>query len=436
MFTRRVAGSTGTSSRPKATSVSPYPVAGYPHLTTDRPQGTNLQAGQVDVSQVSPVLLAALERVGERLGVTIDVFSGYRTSAYSQQVGGFAGDPHSRGVAVDASIAGRPIGSYPGAVGILHSLGLRSGATDFTYQGQPDPSHVDLGRTVSPVAPATADFTPFQTPQQEAAYIAQRAKAIGLDPRAVLAVASVEGVTLPARVGDSGTSFGPFQLHVGGRLPAAVAAKGNEFAQAWANSREGIDYALQGMAPLAGGQTGPKAVRTIVYGFEQPTDRAGETAHAVAAYQAGAGPAIGGGNPFSAADALSYDLGNVPGAGAVGSAAGGVLDTIESVPKLIRFLTSWRFAEVVGGFVLLVVGLLLLGRSLGMQTPRTPAEGLSQAAQDTFAGGAGEVAHAESQPTSRRVTNMRRRTRSVRLPADEPAPRRAAAGASPDEIPF
>lgn len=49
-----------------------------------------------------------------------------------------------------------------------------------------------------------------------------------------------------------------------------------------------------------------------------------------------------------------------------GSGAKTVVDTvlgpINSVEKLISFLTSWRFAEVVGGVLLLVVGLVLLGK--------------------------------------------------------------------------
>lgn len=123
--------------------MSAYPVPGYEHLVTARPQGTNLAAGEIDLSGVSKPLLDGLDWVGAKLRKTVTIFSGYRSDAYSAAVGGFAGDPHSRHIAVDANIGSTPIGDYPGAVALLHSLGLRSGATDFTYQGKTDPAHVD-----------------------------------------------------------------------------------------------------------------------------------------------------------------------------------------------------------------------------------------------------------------------------------------------------
>lgn len=49
------------------------------------------------------------------------------------------------------------------------------------------------------------------------------------------------------------------------------------------------------------------------------------------------------------------------------------LDTLtkpfKSVEQALTFLTSWRFAEVVGGFALLVVGLVLLGKQFGVNAP-------------------------------------------------------------------
>lgn len=49
-----------------------------------------------------------------------------------------------------------------------------------------------------------------------------------------------------------------------------------------------------------------------------------------------------------------------------GSGAKTVVDTvlgpIDSVEKLISFLTSWRFAEIIGGVILLIIGLVLLGK--------------------------------------------------------------------------
>lgn len=91
-----------------------------------------------------------------------------------------------------------------------------------------------------------------------------------LDPKAVLAVASQEG--LGGGIGDGGTSYGPFQLHIGGALPKEIGALGPEKAQAWATSTEGIDYALGRIATVAGGLTGTNAVANIVTRFERPRD--------------------------------------------------------------------------------------------------------------------------------------------------------------------
>jgi hypothetical protein len=96
------------------------------------------------VQNVNARLRGILNAVGVALGKTVVIFSGHRTDAYSNAVGGFAGDPHTQGIAVDATIDGRPIGSYPGAVAIIHKFGARSGATDFQYNGKSDPAHVDL----------------------------------------------------------------------------------------------------------------------------------------------------------------------------------------------------------------------------------------------------------------------------------------------------
>jgi murein DD-endopeptidase MepM/ murein hydrolase activator NlpD len=106
-------------------------------------------------------------------------------------------------------------------------------------------------------------------------YILQRSRQLGLDPRAVRAVASVEG--LSGAVGDQGTSYGPFQLHRGGALPSG---RGRQ----WAESKAGIDYALRQIQGVAGGMTGQQAVANIVRRFERPADPTGEIARALAAY--------------------------------------------------------------------------------------------------------------------------------------------------------
>lgn len=112
--------------------------------------------------------------------------------------------------------------------------------------------------------------------------IAAGAQSRGLDPRAVLAVASQEGIG--GGVGDGGTSFGPFQLHAGGALPASVWAKGEAYAAAWAWSPAGINYALDQIAKVARGLTGTTAINNIVRRFERPANPGNEVAGATAAY--------------------------------------------------------------------------------------------------------------------------------------------------------
>ena len=106
-------------------------------------------------------------------------------------------------------------------------------------------------------------------------YIARRARALGLDPAAVLSVASAEG--LSGGVGDQGTSFGPFQLHVGGALPSGRG-------RSWAESKAGIDYALGQIAGVARNQRGRPAIANIVTRFERPADPSGEIARAWGSY--------------------------------------------------------------------------------------------------------------------------------------------------------
>ncbi len=89
---------------------------------------------------------------------------------------------------------------------------------------------------------------------------------LNLDPYAVAAVSRVEGGGRFGAVGDHGTSYGPFQLHVGGALPPGRNA-------AWANSAAGVLYAMQHMAASgAAGLRGLAAVRAIVTRFERPAN--------------------------------------------------------------------------------------------------------------------------------------------------------------------
>jgi hypothetical protein len=126
----------------------------------------------------------------------------------------------------------------------------------------------------------------------------------------------------------------------------------------------------------------------------------------------------------SAADAGSYTLGNAyqaydttlgygqPSlqkdvAQPLQTAVGAVPAAISSTTDALKFLTSWRFAEIVGGSLLLLVGLILVGRSLGISAPQTPASKLAD--------------YAERQPTSREAPT---RMQSHTLEVDKPRARR------------
>lgn len=102
--------------------------------------------------------------------------------------------------------------------------------------------------------------------------IQRYSRRFGVNPYAVMAVAMTEGGLRWGAVGDQGTSFGPFQLHIGGALPRRYwdnPAAGAGFA----NSPQGIRYAIRQMANSgASGLRGRAAIKAIVRNFERPAD--------------------------------------------------------------------------------------------------------------------------------------------------------------------
>ena len=89
-------------------------------------------------------------------------------------------------------------------------------------------------------------------PTEAAAYIRERAASLGINPDVALAVARSEGLNNP--VGDNGSSFGPFQLHMGGLAAGgnAVSGLGDTFKKVTgldprdlSNWRQQVDFALQ-----------------------------------------------------------------------------------------------------------------------------------------------------------------------------------------------
>ena len=240
-----------------------------------------------------------------------------------------------------------------------------------------------------------ASTSPIGSENGRAEYIVTEAGQYGLDAGAVLAVAAQEG--LGGTIGDSGSSFGPFQMHVGGEYDAAVAAGApavpasgataaqQQAAEAWANSPAGIDYALEQIAGVAKGQTGDTAITSIVYGFERPTNEPAEVAAATAAYPSahtaaqlaasgggGLGKILGellGATNIAAQTDIPGTKAAVSGTESVVSGTESVVSTAESLSSFLGKISSTSFllraGEVIGGAVLLLAGLYLLAHSIG-----------------------------------------------------------------------
>lgn len=124
--------------------------------------------------------------------------------------------------------------------------------------------------------------------------IRSNAKRYGLDPAAVVAYALTQGGTGWGAVGDNGTSFGPFQAHIGG----AAGNRSAKEAAAWANSPQGLSE-MMGMMSRAGasGRRGPDAAAYIVGpSFGRGANPPEDMRRARAAYQRAA-QLVGGGSP-------------------------------------------------------------------------------------------------------------------------------------------
>lgn len=191
-------------------------------------------------------------------------------------------------------------------------------------------------------------------------YIREQSIRRGLDPNAVLAVATVEG-GFSGAIGDSGSSYGPFQLHVGGALPAGKT-------NAWARSEAGINYALNRIASVAKGLTGRNAINAIVTKFERPAAPQAEVTRAYDVYrsspktttkpsasEAANDPPQRGGvdwsNPVSAAGDL-LQVPDLPGS-----------DVLSALGKKDTYV---RAAEGLAGVVCLFMGISLLAKELGI----------------------------------------------------------------------
>lgn len=288
----------------------------------------------------------------ERSGQIATITSGYRSPEHNREVGGAQRSKHMRGLAVDATVNGQPVTrAVPSA--IWDRYGIRSGDQPGFFRGQPDPVHIDLpdnelwGQTLVHRIIDDSDS------QQ-------------VEPEAVLAVASVEGGFL-GKVGDQGTSFGPFQLHRGGALPAG---KGGS----WANQPQGVDYALQHIGEVAGGLHGEQAIRAIVTEFEHPQDPETEIQNATNRYRA----AKAQGNSRDPTQWISYpgpqnvDIGPIPTPGLPGLPdLSGPWDAIKEpfqwIGKFFHYMV-WPFTHIkrtgqlLAGSFLVLIGIWMLAK--------------------------------------------------------------------------
>jgi hypothetical protein len=174
----------------------------------------------VDLADEQPAFLRALNSVGATLRRVIDVFSGYRTPAHSVAVGGTANDPHTQGVAVDATVGGVPIGRVRGAQAAIANAGLVSGDQPGFFHGQPDPSHVQAG------AP-TATRGGGAYAQLQALWVAAGGSASAAATMAAVALAESHG-NAHAHNGNAGTgddSYGLWQINYYGDLRASRTAR-------------------------------------------------------------------------------------------------------------------------------------------------------------------------------------------------------------------
>lgn len=125
--------------------------------------------------------------------------------------------------------------------------------------------------------------------------IIRAAHRYGLDPYAMMAIASHESGLRYGAVGDNGSSFGPFQLHWGGAMPAQY--RGNRAASmGFADSLAGIMYVARQMAASgARGLRGRAAIAAMSRNFERPANPGAEISDAVSWYRQNRGRMPGGG---------------------------------------------------------------------------------------------------------------------------------------------
>jgi hypothetical protein len=255
-----------------------------------------------------------------------------------------------------------------------------------------------------------------QLTTDEAQWVTGVAEGTGIDPRVLIAWAQDEGAYAPngtgghnylnlrpSSIGDVGVtsiSSGDFDqfANVQDAIASTVARIKQPFASAIIENARGTP--AQELAAIAstgwdgdahyGGAGGPQLQRDFssIFGnpdtpYEAPTPSylAQLTGDINVGGSAATPGLFGSGTLEGAPGALYQGSGAQAAVNAAGGAISGVTGSIDSVGKFFSFVTSLRFAEIVGGVLLVAIGLLMIMRSLGMKTPGGAAGAVSLASK-------------------------------------------------------
>ncbi len=328
-------------------------VPGFPHL-----RYVGGAAAKPAEQQDDRGFLARLDKVGAALGKTIDIFSG--SGGPSVRGGGFAGDPHDRNIAADANIDGQPIGLFPGAVAAIHAQGLRSGATDFLYQGRTDPAHVDAVNLTSGTGTSSSTAAAQGTPSQ---FFDNVLRALGApvnvqNRNALIGWAQQEGTT---------AAYNP--LATTQPEPGATDFNSSHVK----NYRTPAQGVTATAATIRGGYPSVLSALKSGKGFSAPT---GGLLHDLSVWASGGDSAAG--KVYAQRVIQNARAPGTPPAGfwhdpvvsGAAGAASAAADAALAVPRFLEKLTDpayiLRGLQIVAGAVLVIVGVVLLARQVAL----------------------------------------------------------------------
>jgi hypothetical protein len=227
--------------------------------------------------EIQQAWLAEVEAICRQFNAKVS--SAWRSKAANDAAGGASDSDHLRGDAADFVGGSRDMQA-------LHEWA--SGRFPYVEPMTQAKDHVHIsfrhGGVSTPAAGGLKNLHPLKGEAFVKA-LKRSAERHEVDWLAAAAVGMPEGHS--GKIGDNGSSYGPWQMHIGGALPKRWARLGRNDPRtnAWCWSAPGIDYAI-GLMAKAGArrQRGELACTTIVYDFEHPTHPAAETKLAIAAY--------------------------------------------------------------------------------------------------------------------------------------------------------